>query len=402
MKSVISLWLVLFIVFLDWMGIGLVYPIFSSIIFHPDSSILDPSVSDSVRGWYLGILLAVMSIAQFFSSPILGCFSDQKGRRPIFLISLVVSVIGYGVCVLGILMKSIFILIGARVLVGLAAGNAAVVSASIVDLSDDSNKAKRFGLYSMMSGVGFTVGPFLGGQLSGFHFVTPFYIAGFATLLSLTLIFFFFKETHKTRKKAEIRWDEGVRNLKKAFKIPGLNVLFFTVLMFCFGWSFFYEFIPVSWIADFGFKAKEIGFFYAYGAGVYALSSGVLIRPIVGRFKHNSVLFYALATLGVVILSLIFLPRPFWIWIYLPIVNFLAALVFPTSTTMVSDAGSKDAQGEILGVLQSVQSASFALSPLVAGWLLGNGSYMPMLIGGLSMVVAALTLGIFLRKKIFF
>jgi DHA1 family tetracycline resistance protein-like MFS transporter len=401
MKSTVALWLVLFVVFLDWMGIGLVYPIFSSIIFHPDSSILDPSVSDSMRGWYLGVLLAVMSIAQFFSSPILGCFSDQKGRRPIFLISLALSIIGYSFCIVGVLMKSIFVLIGARVLVGLAAGNAAVVSASIVDLSDDSDKAKHFGLYSMMAGVGFTVGPFLGGRLSGLQFVFPFYIAGVATLLNFALIFFFFKETHKTRKKAEIRWNEGIRNLKKAFKIPVLNVLFFVSLMFCFGWSFFYEFIPVSWIADFGFKANEIGFFYAYGAGVYALSSGVLIRPILARFKCNVILFYSLALLGLVILSLMFLPSRFWIWIYLPMVNFLASLEYTTSTTMVSDMASKETQGEILGVLQSVQSASFALSPLVAGWLLGNGSHMPMLVGGLSMVVAALALGVFLRKKIF-
>src|SRR5437868_6392469 len=106
MKRAIALWLVLFVVFLDWMGIGLVYPIFSSMIFHPDSSILDPSVSDSMRGWYLGVLLAVMSMAQFFSSPILGCLSDQKGRRPIFLISLVLGVMGYGFCIVGVLMKS--------------------------------------------------------------------------------------------------------------------------------------------------------------------------------------------------------------------------------------------------------------------------------------------------------
>ena len=401
MKNVIALWLVLFVVFLDWMGIGLVYPIFSSMIFHPDHSILDPSISDSMRGWYLGILLAAMSIAQFFSSPILGCFSDQKGRRPIFLMSLAVSIIGYSCCIVGVLMKSILVLIGARALIGLAAGNAAVVSASIVDLSDESNKAKHFGLFSMMAGVGFTVGPFLGGYLSGVQFVFPFYMAGLATLLNFILIFFFFKETHHTRKKAEIRWDEGVRNLKKAFKIPVLNVLFFASLMFCFGWSFFYEFIPVSWIADFGFKASEVGFFYAYGAGVYALSSGVLIRPVLAHFKCNVILFYALALLGTVILSLMFLPSPFWIWVYLPIVNFLAALEYTTSTTMVSDMASKDAQGEILGVLQSVQSASFALSPLVAGWLLGRGSHMPMLIGGMSLLVAALALGVFLRKKIF-
>jgi DHA1 family tetracycline resistance protein-like MFS transporter len=401
MKAALSLWLVLFVVFLDWLGIGLVYPVFSTMIFHPEHSILDPSVSESMRGWYLGILLAVMSISQFLSSPIIGSFSDQKGRRPLFLISLALGIFGYTFCVVGIMMKSLFILIASRCFVGISAGNAAVVSATIVDLSDDSNKAKHFGLYSMACGIGFTIGPFLGGLLSKSHFAIPFCIAGVATVLNLVLIFYFFKETHHTRKKAQIRWDEGIRNLDKAFKIRELKALFLTVLFFCFGWSFFYEFIPVSWIADFRFDATTIGFFYAYGAGVYALSSGILIRPIVEHYQHSTILFYALLSAGIILLSLLVLPSSFWIWIYLPIVNFLMALVYPTSTTLVSDKTHKEAQGEILGILQSIQSAAFAISPLAAGWLLGNGSHMPTLVGGISMLAGALVLGSFLNKEIF-
>ncbi len=401
MNTSLSLWLVLFVVFLDWMGIGLVYPVFSTMLFHPEYSLLDPSVSESMRGWYLGILLATMSISQFLSSPIIGSFSDQKGRRPVFLITLALGILGYVFCVVSIWIQSIFALIASRFLVGIAAGNAAVVSASIVDLSNETNKAKHFGLYSMACGVGFTVGPFLGGLLSKSHFATPFAIAGLATSLNLILIFSFFKETYSTRKKVPIRWDEGMYNLKKAFKIRELKALFLTVLFFCFGWSFFYEFIPVSWIANFRFDATKIGFFYAYGAGVYALSSGILIRPIIGRYPHSTVLFYALSLVGLVMLCLIVLPQPFWIWIYLPVVNFLMALVYPTSATIISDKSAKDAQGEILGISQSIQSAAFAISPLTAGWLLGKGAFMPMLVGSASMLIAAWILGSFLKKTIF-
>lgn len=401
MKQQISFWLVLFVAFLDWMGIGLVYPIFSSILFHPDHSILDPSVTVITRGWYLGVLLASMSIAQFFSAPLLGSMSDQKGRKPLFLLSLAVGVFGYIFCIFGIIIGNVFVLIAARCLVGFSAGNSSIVNASIVDLSSDENKARHFGLYNMMCGLGFTIGPFLGGWLSNESFTFPFCVAGFATFMSLALIFFFFKETHKVRKKAKTYWNEGVRNLKRAFKVKGLNTLFLTILMFSFGWSFFYEFIPVSWIGTFNFKASEIGFFYAYGSGVYALSSGVLIGPILGRCDHMKILFYVLSCLSLILFSLIFLPSSFWIWIYLPIVNFLVALVYPTSTTLISNMGSKEAQGEILGVLQSVQSAAFALSPLAAGWLLGKGPFMPMVVGGISMFLAAFILGSFLKKSAF-
>jgi DHA1 family tetracycline resistance protein-like MFS transporter len=398
-KATISLWLVLFAIFLDWVGIGLVYPMFSTMLFHTDYPLLDPGTSDSVRGWYLGMLLAVMSIAQFFSGPILGTLSDQKGRKPLFLLSLSVGVVGYAFCVVGVFAKSIVILIAARAFVGAAAGNAAVVSAAVVDLSTPENKAKHFGLYSMMCGVGFTVGPFLGGKLSEFGFAMPFVVAGLATLLNLALIAYFFQETHVVKKETKIRFTEGLRNLKKAFHIPGLRALFLTVLMFCFGWSFFYEFIPVSWISDYGFNAGRIGVFYAYGAGVYALSSGVLIRPIVDRYKPSTILMWALTALGCVILALLTRPNADWLWVYLPIVNFLAALLFPTYNTIVSNWASKDAQGEVLGILQSIQAAAFAISPLAAGSLLGNNPHMPMLVGGVSMLLGAMILGTSLRGK---
>lgn len=401
LSSQVSLWIVLFVLFLDWMGLGLVYPIFSSMLFDGESPLLQPDSSAATRGWYLGLLLASMSIAQFFTSPILGALSDKKGRRPLLLLSIGLGVFAYAICTFGVWMGSIAILIIGRILVGAAAGNAAIVTAAVADLSTQQNKARHFGLLSMASGVGFTVGPFLGGKLSEFGYATPFLVSGIATFLNLLLVYFLFQETHLSLKSVPIRFGDGVRNLKKAFSMPGLRILFLVILLFCFGWSFFYEFIPVTWIADYGFGSGEIGFFYAYGSGCYALSSGYLIRPFVDRYKNASVLFYALLTMGWAIILLLCKPSADWLWVYLPAVNFLAALVFPTSTAMVSDWAGKDAQGEILGISQSVQSAAFAISPLAAGSFLGANPHMPMLLGGVAILAAALILGLSLRKQIF-
>jgi DHA1 family tetracycline resistance protein-like MFS transporter len=401
LSAQVSLWIVLFVLFLDWMGLGLVYPIFSSMLFDGESPLLNPATSAATRGWYLGLLLASMSIAQFFTSPILGALSDQKGRRPLLMLSISLGVVAYVVCTFGVWMGSLSVLIMGRTLVGAAAGNAAIVTAAVADLSTSKNKARHFGLLSMASGVGFTVGPFLGGKLSEFGYATPFLVSGIATFLNLLLVYFLFQETHLHLKSVPIRFGDGVRNLQKAFTMPGLRILFLVILLFCFGWSFFYEFIPVTWIADYGFGPGEIGFFYAYGSGCYALSSGYLIRPLVDRYKNVSVLFYALLTMGWVILLLLCRPSADWLWVYLAVVNFLAALVFPTSTAMVSDWAGKDAQGEILGISQSVQSAAFAISPLAAGSFLGANPHMPMLLGGVSILLAALILGLALRKQIF-
>jgi len=400
-KSTLSLWLVLLVVFLDWTGLGLVYPMFSSMIYHSSSPLLGPETSQAAKGWYLGILLASMPIAQFFSGPILGSMSDQKGRKPIFVISLILGVFGYLFCTFAVLIKSVIVLILARFLVGISAGNTAVVSASIADLSTPETKAKNFGLFSMACGVGFTIGPVLGGKLSASGFAMPFVIACIAFLLNFLLILFWFKETHLKRKEVPVNLYVGIRNLKRAFHLKGLRVLFLVVLIFAIGWSFFYEFIPVTWIAEYKLNPGQIGLLYAYGAGFFAFSSGVLIRPIVARFKNDLVLLTGLALLGVVILSLLSKPSVYWTWVYMPFVNFFTALIYPTYTSMVSDWAGKDAQGETLGILQSVQAVGFALSPIGGGIVLTYSASATLVVGGIAMLLAAFILGALRVKESF-
>ena len=396
----LSLWLVLFVIFLDHVGIGLVYPMFSSMMFAPESPFVTAETSAMMKGSFLGIMLAAMPLAAFFSGPILGALSDQKGRRPLFLFCLSLGVAGYACSIIGVVAKSLLILILSRIIVGLADGSMGVVSAAIADLSaDEPTKAKNFGLYGMVSGTGFALGPLLGGVFSSFGFSIPFLAAGLATLVNLFLIWLFFQETHKVRKSAPIRLADGIRNLKRAFQIQNLRVLFLMCIFFCLGWSFFYEFLPVIWIDSYGFDSTHVGFFFAFGSICYALSSGMLIRPIVNRFKPGPVLFYSLCALGSAILLLLLHPSASWIWVYLPIVNFLIALVYPTYITMISDWAGSDAQGEILGISGSLQALAFALSPLAAGFLVGADTYMPMLVGGLSTLLAGIIGGLWLTKR---
>ena len=124
------LFIILFIAFIDVMGIGLVYPMFSTMIFHEEYSILAPEVSEGARGFYLGVLLAIMPLTQFFSSPILGMASDAKGRKIVLLWSLAAGIIGYLLGVLAIHIVNLPLLILSRVAVGVSAGSAAVVSAA--------------------------------------------------------------------------------------------------------------------------------------------------------------------------------------------------------------------------------------------------------------------------------
>src|SRR5579871_6514580 len=136
-----SLFILLLTGFLDWTSIGLVYPMFSSMLFHPEMHFLSLETLDVIRGTWLGVLLASGPLAQFFSSPIIGTLSDQEGRRPVLKKSLFIIIFGYFLCSLGVWVESLVLLLAGRIIVGFGTGNVAVVYAAIVDISKPEERA---------------------------------------------------------------------------------------------------------------------------------------------------------------------------------------------------------------------------------------------------------------------
>ncbi len=402
----LTLFILLFVAFIDWMGIGLVYPMFSSMLFHSDVYLVSPETTAAIRGFWLGILLSLMPLAQFFSSPIIGTLSDQKGRKPLLKISLIFGVFGYIIAMAAVYLESLSLMFVSRIVLGVSAGSAAVVGAALADLSLPEEKAKNFGLLNMACGIGFTVGPFLGGKLSQESFFgaggydKPFLFAGVITLFNLLLLLYFFKETHHLRREVSLSFAQGLRNLKKAFKLPGIRVLFLSVFIFCFGWSFYWEFIPVTWIEDYNMSVSEVGDLFAYSAAFYALGCGLLIRPIANRVRPPAILFFSLVLVGLYIFILLSHPEKNLLWGYIPLQQFLIALLFPTAAAMVSNYVKEDAQGEMMGILQSVESGAVALSPFLSGVFVGMNYDMPIIVGGSAMLLAALVLGIGIPKQI--
>jgi DHA1 family tetracycline resistance protein-like MFS transporter len=382
--------LVILIVLLDWAGLGMVYPMFSSMLFSAEGQLFDLNLTPSLKGLILGILLAAMPIAQFFSAPILGSYSDIKGRKPILIISLMIIILGYILSGIGASIKSITTLIISRVLVGIGAGNSAVVSATLSDLSSKELKTKYFGYYSMASGVGFTIGPLLGGELSMIDFSLPFWIAALANAISL-LLMVFFKET-KSLSVSEIKPStmSGIRQCIEAFSYKHLRFIFLANFIYCFGWSYYYEFLPVIWIHDLGLNSHKIGLFFAYGALWFALGSGVIVQPMTRAIGNKAVIIVSFLLQATAIALSILFTSESAVWIYFPLINCLSSLCFPSLMALVSDRVEANIQGEILGIHTSIQSAAFAISPLAAGTLLGSYLYMPILIGAITMFGAAI------------
>jgi DHA1 family tetracycline resistance protein-like MFS transporter len=402
-KKSVSLFIVALVGFIDWMGIGLVYPMFSSMLFQGDFNLLAEDASDTCRGTCLGILLAAHPLTQFFSAPILGTLSDQKGRRKILIPGLAIGVVGYLIAMTAVHLESYPLLLLSRIAVGISAGTAAIVGASLADVSSSAEKAKNFGLFNMACGLGFTVGPLLGGILyessigiiSGY--AVPFAVAGSVTLLNLLLVALFFEETFVPKIASKISLAAGIHNIQKAFKSKGLPIFFLAIFFAGVGWSFYWEFAPVTWITLYGFNTTMIGNCYAYGAAFYALSCGLLIRPILSRYSNQNVLYVALFGVALSIGMLLLHDDPLWLFLYIPLQQFCVALFWPTSAAVVSNSVNEEMQGEILGVLHSVDSAAFALSPLLAGPLLGITALMPIVVGTVCFIFASAILRLYLK-----
>lgn len=404
-KKAISLFIITFIGFIDFIGIGLVYPMFASMLYSDNCIFLSDTTSDAMRGTCLGILLAMMPITQFFSAPLLGILSDQYGRKKVLIPALTVGMFGYLFAILAITQGNLLLLILSRVGVGIAGGTAAVVNAAIADISTNEEKAKNFGLLNMAMGLGFTLGPLIGGISSemslGFiqGYSVAFLGAAILILINLCLVICCFEESYTPKSTTKLSILQGIENIKMALISKELRFLFGCVFFACVGWSFYWEFVPVVWIKDFGFDQKTVGYNFAYGALFYAVSCGVLIRPIINRFSNYHALFWGLIGCSLSIGMLLIHANPLALWFYIPLQQFCIALFWPTAAAAVSNSVNEEQQGETLGILQSVESLAFAISPLIAGPLLGISISMPIIIGSGMIFLAALILSISFNQK---
>lgn len=396
-----TLYTALLVAFIDFFGVGLVYPLFSSMLFDSSYSLLTSETTQLMRGVWLGLLIALMPLTQFFFAPIWGALSDSRGRKKPLQLSLAIVFGGYIIAVLGVWANNIVFLLISRIIIGIASGNTAIVQAAIVDLSSPEKKGGHFGLYGMALGLGFSLGPFLGGVLSAQSYSIPFLFAALITAINFVFTVFFFEETHHTREERKLKLNMALIQLKKAFQLKEVKTLLIASFLYNFGWSYFFEFAPVYLIERFHFSSVELGFFYGIAGGLYALSIGLLIRPFIARMRAETLFFVGIFFAALAILTLPWIPSTIWLWPVIFLLCFFVSFVTPTSITLVSNSASSSVQGEALGNLNAANSASFVLSPLLSGLLVGVNPTFPMWFGGAVMLIAAFVVLVAFARPIF-
>lgn len=384
-------------VVLDSMGIGLILPVMPDLIQEVQGGTL------AQAALWGGILSTSFAVMQFLFGPMLGALSDRYGRRPVLLISLAVMALDYVIMALA---GTIWLLLAGRILGGITAATHSTASAYMADISKPEDKAANFGLIGAGFGIGFVLGPLIGGFLAEYGTRAPFYAAAGLAALNLVFGYFVVKETvtGKIRRNFELRRANPFGAIRQIAHLPGLTGLLVIYLIY----SIAYYVYPAIWAyfaqERFGWGPSMIGLSLGLYGVTTAIMQGALTRPILNWLGDRKTVVWSHWFDIITFLILGLITNGVAALILIPIAT-LSAVMTPALQGIMSRRASDDQQGELQGVLASLHAIAMILAPLVmtAVFAAFTSESAPIYLPGapflVSMALMGLSLIIFIRSR---
>lgn len=410
--------------FIDILGLGIIIPVLPKLVlqlldpeiaaaaeasgaaFTSDLSQVDPEFKDafSRAGRYVGVIGASYALMQFLFAPVLGALSDRFGRRPVLLISL----FGLGVdFLIQGFAPNIWWLFGGRILAGIMGANFTTANAYIADISDDSTRARNFGFVGMMFGLGFTIGPALGGFLGMIDLRLPFFVAAGLALVNWLYGFFVLPESLAPDKRSSFTLSNvhplGAFGRLKAYPlVAGLAVVFACKSLAQRG-------LENVWVLHTSYRYGWDEFTNGLALGLVGVTAivvqGGLVRPVIGRIGERRAVI-----LGSIIGAIAFvgygLASQGWMVPYIIIFGALGGVAGPAIQSLVTRTVDETEQGKIQGTLTSLTSLTNIAAPLFFNTFLFSyfiSNRAPIHLPGAPFLVGAmlLTLSIFIAIRVF-
>jgi DHA1 family tetracycline resistance protein-like MFS transporter len=368
------------VVFIDLLGFGLILPLL-------------PYYAEKygATATLFGLLVAVYALAQFFGAPLLGRLSDRFGRRPILIISIAGTAVSFlilalaepvGTWIAGALNMAspnaavLGVMFASRALAGLFGGNITVAQAYITDITDASNRARGLGMIGAAFGLGFILGPAIGGFLSGWGFAVPAYAAAGLAFINLVGVYLFLPESLTQERMAENALvDRPLMDLGamwQAMNRPLVGPLLNIRLFFGLAAALFQTMFTLWAIDRLGLSSKSTGYILAYVGLLSVIVQAGLVGRLSKRYSDSKLIFWS---------SVIQVPS-LLLWAFTPSVPVLMLVLIPLSfstgvlntiiNTALTRVVSPEEVGGTLGISASLESFSRIVSPALGGWLLGN------------------------------
>lgn len=348
---------ILITVMLDSMGIGLIIPVMPDLIQEVRGADL------STAALWGGVLSTTFAVMQFLFGPVIGGLSDRFGRRPVLLISLVVMTLDY--LVMAVAGSIVLLLIG-RVVGGITAATQSTANAYMADVSGPEDRAANFGLIGAAFGVGFVLGPLLGGLLGEYGTRAPFYAAAALTALNAVFGYLVLRETVTDDIRRPFRWARAnpLGSFRQLGRLPGVGPLLIVFFLYQLAFMVY----PAIWSyfgkERFGWEPATIGLSLALFGIMMAVVQGGLIRPVLRILGERGTVIYGhLFDVGA-FLALAFVTSGTVALILTPLAA-LAAVITPALQGIMSKAVGRDAQGELQGALTSIMALAMIFSPMM-------------------------------------
>jgi multidrug resistance protein len=344
-------------VFLDLLGVGILVPVLPYIVAAFRSDALT-----------VGLLSLTFAAAQFLASPVLGALSDRVGRRPVLLLSVLGTGVGYFIFGAGHVLWLLFL---ARLIDGFTGGNVSTAQAYIADISRPEDRAKNFGLIGAAFGLGFIVGPALGGLLSHWSLRAPAYAAGVLSLVTVTLGYFMLPESlpRERRVRAPFRLADlhPLGQLGEAVRRPGVARIFASFFAMSFAMAGLQSNFAVFTHARFALGPQGNALLFTLVGVVGILVQGVLLRRIPTGGRERPIAMGGLALMAAGFAATAFVPSVAWLYPAIALLALGSSAAGPMLTSEVSRSVSGSEQGWVLGSLQSVASLTRIAGPVWAG-----------------------------------
>lgn len=375
-------------VFIDLLGFGILIPVFPLLINPASPYRITPASWTPKQGLImLGWLQAVFPLFIFLAAPILGQLSDRRGRRPVLALSIAGTSISYVVFAIGIVTKNIPLLFVARAFDGITGGNLAVANAAIGDISNETNRAKNFGTLGAAFGLGFIIGPYLGGRLSApnvsfyglFHTphwfgpTTPFWFAAALSAMNCALILWALPETLVHRVQGgKVRFTQAVSNVVQGFTSQRLRVPLLSSFFFGSGFTFFTTFFGVYLSRKFGFTPSKTGDYFALVGLAIAISQGLLVGLVSKRLTDYKILRFSYFG-NAIGMTVYFTATHSWVlYAGIPLFTIFNALSMANMQSLISRSAEPGRQGQAMGISSSVQSLAQVPASALVGYITGD------------------------------
>ncbi|MBM3162316.1 MAG: MFS transporter [Chlorobi bacterium] len=396
--------ILLLTVLLDLIGFGIVLPL------------LPTYAKDlGANPFMIGLIAAIFSIMQFIFSPLWGKLSDRIGRRPVMLVSIFITAVSYLIFSQS---DTIPLLIFARGLSGIGSANIAAAQAYITDVTDSKNRSGAMGMIGAAFGVGFIIGPLIGGLLKhnyGIEMVG--YVASGLIFLDFILAVFFLPESNKQAQKLDFgmlagknngvksgsffkaKVDEYVNGLKLTFRSKPLALLMIANYIFTFAIVNMQVASILLWKEYFGASDQEIGYIFAYVGFFSVIVQGGLISRLIRKLGEHKLFLWGHLFTFAGVFFVPFIPQDTLFSAGLLILLCFAigtSLVAPINLSMISLYSYRQQQGQILGLSQSVNSFARIMGPFSGSILYGMNFHAPYVVAGILTI-----LGTFIALALF-